>query len=159
LTISKDSVVSISYILKDDDGVVIDQSGDQPLVYLHGHLNIVPGLENALEGLKVGEKTTAKVSPEEGYGEYDPKLKFPLPVEKVGDDIPPVGTLLELNNSKGQSCVARIVAADSENLTMDANHPLAGVTLNFEVEILEIRIAEPNELEHGHVHGPGCHHH
>jgi len=158
MTISKDTVVSLSYVLKDDEGVLIDRSGDEPLIYLHGHRNIVPGLEAALEGMEIGQKKSVRITPDQGYGEYDPKLKFPLPVDKVGDQIPPVGTLLELSNGKGQGCVARVVEIDSENLTMEANHPLAGVTLNFEVEIDGIRAAEPEELSHGHVHGPGCHH-
>ncbi len=158
MTVADNQVVSITYVLKDDEGVLIDQSGDDPLVYLHGHRNIVPGLEKALSGLKKGEKASARVTPGEGYGEYDPQLKFPLPKDKLGDEIPPVGSVLQIRQPGGEAFMARVVEAGEEALTVDANHPLAGVTLNFEVVIQDIREAQPDELAHGHVHGPGCHH-
>ena len=158
MTISKDQVVSMNYVLKNDKGEIMDQSKENPLTYLHGHRNIVPGLEKELGGLKVGEKKSVKVSPAEGYGEHDPKLRFPLPLDRLGDDVPPIGALLELESNTGQSFVGRVVEAREKELILDANHPLAGETLHFEIEITSIRQAEANELEHGHVHGPGCSH-
>jgi FKBP-type peptidyl-prolyl cis-trans isomerase SlyD len=159
MTISKDTVVSMNYVLKNDEGKVLDQSGDDPLVYLHGHKNIVPGLEKALDGLAVGAKTQASISPSEGYGEYDPKLKFAVPAAQMGDGIPPVDSLVQLTSRAGQTFVARVMGADDDKVMLDANHPLAGENLNFEVTITDIREAQPEELEHGHVHGPGGHHH
>lgn len=159
MTVTKDKVVSITYVLKNDEGEVLDKSGEQPLVYLHGHKNIVPGLEKALDGLTVGATADASISPEEGYGEYDPKLKFAIPSSKMGQEIPPVGALLQLKNQAGQTFVARVVETDSERVMLDANHPLAGQNLNFQVTISDVRQAQPEEIAHGHVHGPGGHHH
>lgn len=159
MTITKDTVVSMTYLLKNNEGEILDQSGDEPLIYLHGHENIVPGLEKALEGLAVGATTEASVPPAEGYGEYDPKLKFAIPTERMGDEIPPLNALLQLKNQAGQTFVARVVATDAEKISLDANHPLAGEHLNFQVTITDVRKAEPEEIAHGHVHGPGCHHH
>ncbi|MFA5507803.1 MAG: FKBP-type peptidyl-prolyl cis-trans isomerase [Vulcanimicrobiota bacterium] len=159
MTITKDTVVSMTYLLKNNEGEILDQSGDEPLIYLHGHENIVPGLEKALEGLAVGATTEASVPPTEGYGEYDPKLKFAIPTERMGDEIPPLNALLQLKNQAGQTFVARVVATDSEKISLDANHPLAGEHLNFQVTITDVRKAEPEEIAHGHVHGPGGHHH
>ena len=109
--------------------------------------------------MAVGATTEASISPSEGYGEYDPKLKFAVPASKMGNEIPPVGTLLQLKNQAGQTFVARIVETDKERVVLDANHPLAGENLNFSVTVTDIRKAEPEELAHGHVHGPGGHHH
>ncbi len=159
MTITQDMVVSMGYVLKNDEGTIIDQSGEQPLVYLHGHRNIVPGLERALDGLAVGESKRAKVSPADGYGEYDPQLKFAIPKDRIGDQPPPVDSLVQLQNPNGQTFVARVAEFTEKEVILDANHPLAGENLNFEVTIVDIRKAEPEELAHGHVHGPGGHHH
>lgn len=159
MTVTDDAVVSIGYVLKNDQGELLDQSGDEPLVYLHGHRNIVPGLEKALAGLAVGDKKSTKIEPAEGYGEYDPQLRFAIPREKLGGEAPPVDTLVQLQNPNGQRFVARIAELDDQQAVLDANHPLAGVNLNFEVTIVNIRPAQPEEVAHGHVHGPGGHHH
>lgn len=159
MPIAKDHVVSMNYTLKNDKGEIIDQSKGDPLVYLHGHKNIVPGLEKELSGLSVGDSKSVKVSPKEGYGEYQDGLKFPMPKAQLGDDIPPLGSLVQLQNEKEQVFVARIVEITDEQLLLDANHPLAGENLNFEIEITDVRAAQPEEIAHGHVHGPGGHHH
>jgi len=159
MTITKDKVVSMTYTLTDDEGKVIDQSGDSPLVYLHGHKNIVPGLEKALDGLAVGANATAKVPPSEGYGEYDPKLKFAVDRNKLGDQIPPEGSLVQLTGGSGQEFVARVIEVTDAHVGFDANHPLAGQNLNFNVTIKEVRAANAEEIAHGHVHGPGGHQH
>jgi FKBP-type peptidyl-prolyl cis-trans isomerase SlyD len=158
MTIAKDTVVSITYVLTNNKGEVLDESGEAPLVYLHGHENIVPGLENALEGLSVGAAKSVSVAPAEGYGEYDPQMKFDIPT-RGQDPLPPVGAMVELQGSGGHRFVARVVAADKDKMTLDANHPLAGETLNFDVKITDLRSALPDEIAHGHVHGAGCHHH
>ena len=159
MTITQDTVVSMTYILKNDNGQILDESGDSPMVYLHGHRNIVPGLEKALDGLTVGASTNAKISAEEGYGEYDPRLKFDVPKSQIGDDVPPMNSMVQLKNQKGQTFVARVVEASNEAVTFDANHPLAGENLNFQVTITSVRPANAEEIAHGHVHGPGGHHH
>ena len=159
MTITKDTVVSFQYVLTNDQGQVIDQSKEQPLSYLHGHRNIVPGLEKALEGLAVGADAEVKVSPEEGYGEYNPSLKFGVPRAQFGEGVPPEGSVVQLRGSQGQEMIARVVSHGDEHVTLDANHPLAGENLNFKVTITDIRGAQPEEIEHGHVHGPGGHHH
>jgi FKBP-type peptidyl-prolyl cis-trans isomerase SlyD len=160
MTITNDTVVSMNYVLKNDQGEVLDKSGDAPLVYLHGHKNIVPGLEKALDGLAVGATTEASIPPSEGYGELNPKLKFAVPAKQMGgDEVPPVGSLVQLKSQAGQTFVARVMGANAEKVMLDANHPLAGENLNFQVTITDIRQAEPEEIAHGHVHGPGGHHH
>lgn len=158
MTIAKDMVVSFTYVLKNSKGDILDESGDSPMEYLHGHENIVPGLEKALEGLQVGAAKNVSVSPAEGYGEYESELKFVVPREKLGEDIP-MDAMVQLRNSDGSRIMARVVAADAETVTLDANHPLAGETLNFDVTITEMRAALPDEIAHGHVHGAGCGHH
>jgi FKBP-type peptidyl-prolyl cis-trans isomerase SlyD len=159
MTICKDTVVSMTYVLTNDKGEILDQSGDEPFPYLHGHENIVPGLERALEGLAVGASKAVSVLPVDGYGAYDPQLKFQVPADKMGPEAPPLDAMVQLRDSSGHRMLARVVAADGVMVTLDANHPLAGETLNFQVTITEVRAALPEELAHGHVHGPGCHHH
>lgn len=159
MKISKDTVVSMTYVLTNDKGEVLDESGDAPFFYLHGHENIVPGLERALEGLASGTSKSASIPPADGYGEYDPKLKFEVPKSKMGEDVPPLDAMVQLQDGSGHRMLARVIKTDDANVTLDANHPLAGETLNFQVTINEVRAALPDELAHGHVHGPGCHHH
>lgn len=159
MVVSKDAVVTMSYVLTNTRGEVLDASGDEPFHYLHGHENIVPGLERALEGLAVGASKEADVLPEDGYGDYDPQLKFDLPSAQLGKEMPPVDAMVSLRDSSGQRMIARVVKVTAESVTLDANHPLAGETLRFAVTITGVRAASADELAHGHVHGPGCHHH
>lgn len=160
MTIAKDSVVTMHYTLKDDAGQVIDRSqADEPLAYLHGHGNIVPGLERELEGKKVGDKLSVKVAPAEGYGEYDKELVQQVPrraLQSVGNV--KVGMQLQAQTPHGPRIftVTRVV---SDMVTVDGNHELAGKTLNFDIEIVDARAATEEELAHGHVHGAGGHHH
>jgi FKBP-type peptidyl-prolyl cis-trans isomerase SlyD len=159
MTISKDTVVAMTYVLTNAKGEIVDESGDAPFHYLQGHENIVPGLERALEGLAVGASKSVAVSPADGYGEYDPKLKFEVPRSKMGNEELPVDAMVQLQDGAGHHMLARVVESDAVRVVLDANHPLAGETLNFQVTIIEVRAALPDELAHGHVHGPGCHHH
>lgn len=154
-------VVGIVYKVKLEDGEVVDESepGD-PLYYLHGADNIVPGLEKALVGLGLNESKTVKVTPEEGYGEYDEdateeveRSMFPADME-----LEP-GLMLTLEDDQGNLMDAVITDIADEVVTLDFNHPLAGETLYFEVKVVEIRDATPEEREHGHPHVPGMHHH
>lgn len=156
--VTDNKVVALDYTLKDDDGNVLDASKGDPLHYLHGHQNIVPGLERELTGLKVGDKKQIKVSAEDGYGSYDDKLRFRVPAERFSGR-PEVDMMVELRDRSGQGMVARVAEVGPEGVVLDANHPLAGRNLNFEVEIKEVRDATSDELDHGHAHGPGGHHH
>jgi FKBP-type peptidyl-prolyl cis-trans isomerase SlyD len=161
LTIAPDTVVSIHYTLTLDDGELVDSSqGDDALVYLHGHGNIVPGLESQLAGRKVGDVFTAVVAPEDGYGEHDPagvqtvpRSSFPKEVE-----VQP-GMQFQAENEDGTSAELTVTEVDGDEITIDLNHPLAGQTLHFEVKVAAIRRATAEELTHGHVHGPHGHHH
>ena len=154
-------VVGIVYKVKLEDGEVVDESepGD-PLYYLHGAENIVPGLEKALVGLAVNESKTVKVTPEEGYGEYDEEATEELERDMFPADMElEPGLMLTLEDDEGNLMDAVITDIADEIVTLDFNHPLAGETLFFEVKVVEIREATPEEREHGHPHMPGMHHH
>lgn len=160
LSIKQDSVVSFHYTLRDDAGEVIDRSQTgQPLSYLHGHGNLVPGVEKALEGKSAGDKLSIKVAPAEGYGEYSQDLVQQVPRRSLKGiaRITP-GMRLRAQTEVGlRSVTVTRVAGDM--VTLDANHPLAGKNLNFDIEISEVREPTEEELSHGHVHGPGGHQH
>jgi FKBP-type peptidyl-prolyl cis-trans isomerase SlyD len=158
--IVKDQVVTFHYTLRDKDGNVLDQSvGGDPLAYLHGHHNIIPGLEVHLTQKKVGEKLQVHVTPENGYGTYDPDKCFLIERAQLPKvDLQP-GMALELHADDGETLLASVVAVDDKSVEVDANHPMAGKDLFFEVEIMDIRAASQEEITHGHVHGPGGHHH
>ncbi len=148
------------YALKNDNGDDLGSShGHEPMAYLHGCDNIVPGLEKALERKKAGDKITAVISPEEGYG-----VKNKDGIKKIGkdrfegDEEISVGMEIQVD-IEGEVSVASVLQIDEKEITLDLNHPLAGVTLHFEIEVLDVRDATEEELSHGHVHGPGGHHH
>jgi FKBP-type peptidyl-prolyl cis-trans isomerase SlyD len=159
LSIKKDSVVTFNYTLKDDVGEVIDSSAPgEPLAYLHGHGNLVPGLERELEGKTTHDELTVKVAPADGYGEYSPELVQKVPRRSLkGIAKVTVGMRLHAQTAQGPRAVT-VTAVTGDMVTIDANHPLAGRSLNFDIEILDVRDASPEELAHGHVHGPGGHH-
>ncbi|WP_269523906.1 FKBP-type peptidyl-prolyl cis-trans isomerase [Coraliomargarita parva] len=158
MEIKEGTVVAMDYSLKDDAGVVIDQSQPgQPLTYLHGHRNIIPGLESALEGKIKGDSVEVRVEPSEGYGEFNPSLEQVVPRERFqGVEDLQVGMQFQANTDQGPVSV-RITKVEGEDVTVDGNHPLAGKHLNFAVTIQDVREAKPEELAHGHVHqGGGC---
>lgn len=157
--ITKDKVVSINYTLTDNDGVVIDTSeGREPLTYLHGAQNIIIGLERALEGKVTGDKVEVAVAPEDGYGTRIEELLREVPRANFPEDPIQPGMQFQAQSEQG-TVVFTVVKEEGEKVIIDGNHPLAGVPLNFKVEIMEIRDAAPEEVEHGHVHGPGGHNH
>ncbi len=160
MPIAKDSVVSMHYTLKDDAGEVIDSSASgEPLTYMQGQGNIIPGLEKALEGKNVGDKVSVRVPPEEGYGEYSKDLVQQVPRRALkGISNIRVGMQLHAQTEQGPRAVT-VTHIQSDMVTIDGNHALAGKALNFDVEITEVRDATEEELSHGHVHGPGGHHH
>ncbi len=160
MRIAKDTVVSFNYTLTDDTNTVIDSSvGGEPLSYIHGAGNIIPGLESALTGKTVGDRMKVTVAPKEAYGERDDSLSQVIPRDRFesSQEIE-VGMQFQTPTSDGISVVT-VTNVDGESVTIDANHPLAGVTLHFDVEIVEVRAPTSEELDHGHVHGPGGHHH
>jgi len=155
MIIEKDRVVSIDYTLRDNNGNLIDSSeGSDPLEYLHGNGNIIPGLEKALAGKKAGDKLTCSIAAADAYGERDDSLIFKVnKSEFEGADIE-VGMQFEAHGEEGAQIVT-VEGIEGEEVTIDANHPLAGETLNFDVKVVDVREATSEELEHGHVHG-GC---
>jgi FKBP-type peptidyl-prolyl cis-trans isomerase SlyD len=157
-TITRDKIVSMNYTLTDNAGKVLDASNGEPLEYLQGHQNIIPGLETALEGLKPGDRKQVIVQPTEAYGQHNPELIFSLPLGQFGGETPQTGMMVQLQSPEGEM-MATIVKIENEQVTLDANHPLAGQTLNFDVEIVGVRTASQEELSHGHPHGPHGHHH
>jgi len=161
MVVAQDKVVLIHYTLTNDSGAVIDSSsGGEPLAYIHGQGNIIPGLEKALEGKQQGDKISANVDPAEGYGVRDDALVQSVPRRSFGG-VPNIQTGMQFHaqTSQGHTRVVTVTAIKGDMVTVDANHPLAGQNLHFDVEIAEVRDASQEELEHGHVHGPGGHHH
>jgi FKBP-type peptidyl-prolyl cis-trans isomerase SlyD len=170
-TIEPNRHVTLDYVLKDDDGEILDESqgdGGEPIEYVHGYGMLVPGLEAALAGMKTGESKEIVVPAEEGFGERDDELmleidraEFPDPkAVKEGDEF-------VAESPDGDEVVMRVVEVKDDAVMVDANHPLAGVTLHYSVKVREIRDATPQEIEdaaaelddaHEHVHGPDCDH-
>lgn len=160
MQIADNAVVSMHYTLTDDDGTVIDSSaGSEPLTYLQGHHNIIPGLEKALVGKVAGDKLTVRVEPAEGYGEYDVQMLQQVPREMFqGIDTIEPGMTFQAQDPSGYVQTVEVKLVEGDVVTVDANHPLAGVTLNFDVEIVAVRAATAQELDHGHVHAHGHDH-
>jgi FKBP-type peptidyl-prolyl cis-trans isomerase SlyD len=156
MKITKNSVVAIDYTLKDDQGQVLDSSeGQEPLHFIQGTGQIIPGLENALEGKAKGEELKVSIKPEEAYGELNNDLVQDVPKAQFGDIDPlEVGMQFEVETDAGPVIVA-IDKVEGETVTVNGNHPLAGKTLHFEVKVDTVRDASKEELEHGHVHGKG----
>ncbi len=160
MIISNDKVVTIDYSLTDEEGELIDSSvGEEPLIYLHGHHGIIPGLEQALAGHRTGDKVEVSIPPEEGYGDWDEDLVEVVSKEDFDDpeDLE-IGTQFETETDEGAR-LATVIDIEGEDVTVDLNHPLAGMTLNFDVTILDVRDATAEELAHGHVHGEHGHEH
>jgi FKBP-type peptidyl-prolyl cis-trans isomerase SlyD len=152
-------VVTMHYTLTDDSGEILDSSrGGEPLSYLHGHGNIIPGLEKALEGVIAGHKAKVSVPAEEGYGEKNPEAIFEAPREHFPPDMElKVGERVTADGPEGPISFM-IVSVNDKGAVLDANHPLAGQTLHFDVEIVRVREATKEEIDHGHTHEGGHQH-
>ena len=159
MQVADNTAVSIHYTLTNDEGEVLDSSADgDALVFLQGSGNIISGLENALAGKTVGDKFNVRIPPEEAYGELEDGLVDVLSREMFeGIDDIQVGMQFHADVSSGSGIVT-VVHIDGDNITIDGNHPLAGVALTFDVEVVDVRPATAEELSHGHIHGAGCHH-
>ena len=169
LLIQKDMVVSVNYELKvDKDGemVVADKSNGNPLVFIHGAGMLLPEFEQNLLGKKVGDSVSFAINPENGYGVQDEKNIVKIPIDSFKDDKGEidtnhvkVGNVLPMMDNNGNQFQGIVCDVSDEFVVMDFNHPLAGKVLNFTVDVVDVRPATKEELEHGHVHGPGGHHH
>lgn len=160
MKITRNRVAVLDYTLTGDDGQIIDESHDGSFGYLHGSGNIIPGLERALEGRQPGENVHVVVEAEDAYGVRDlaritrvARDRFPAGVELVA------GMRFQAQAGDGRTQVVTVTAIDAGEVVVDANHPLAGQRLHFDVTVLSVRSARKEEVAHGHVHGPGGHHH
>ena len=159
MQIASNKVVQIHYTLTDEEGELLDSSqGSDPMAYIHGMGNIISGLEDALTGRKVGDRFKVSVPPEEAYGLRDDELVQSVPksaFQGVSEILP--GMQFRAESSEGMQLVT-VIDVEDDSVMLDGNHPMAGMTLNFDVEVTGIRDATAEELDHGHVHGPGGHH-
>jgi FKBP-type peptidyl-prolyl cis-trans isomerase SlyD len=159
MQIASQKVITIDYTLRDEAGELLDSSVDDgPLSYLHGSGNIIPGLESALEGKSEGDSLKVVVAPENAYGERDESLVQTVPRDRFPDGDIEVGMRFRAQANGGPR-VLTVVAVNDSDVTIDANHPLAGRTLSFDVTVRNVRDASAEELAHGHVHGDDDHHH
>jgi FKBP-type peptidyl-prolyl cis-trans isomerase SlyD len=160
MQIADKRVVTLAYTLKDIDDNILDQSDDGSFCYLHGASNIIPGLENALAGKGAGDELSVSIPPEEAYGVRDEARIQAVPRAMFPDDVEiEVGMQFHAQNPDSHAMMVTVAKVEDDSVTVDGNHPLASVQLNFEVRIMDIRDATAEELEHGHVHGPHGHHH
>ena len=161
MQITDNTVVILDYSVTNPEGDLIDSSSEtgEPLTYLHGAGDIVPGLEQALTGRRVGDAFQITVPPEEGYGErYDELVQVVSRDQFVGIDNMEIGMQFQ-TEADGEVHVVTVTGLEGDEVIVDANHPLAGETLVFDVTVLEVRPATAEEIKHGHVHGAGGHHH
>ncbi|HEX2736438.1 MAG TPA: FKBP-type peptidyl-prolyl cis-trans isomerase [Polyangiaceae bacterium] len=158
MQIENDRVAIIEYTVTDEAGTTLGGTRGGPTAYLHGHGNLVPGLERALAGRGAGEKVTLSLEPADAFGVRDSALVFDLPTSELPEGVEPQkGGVLRVT-IKGMQRVARITKVKIQKVELDANHPWADKKVTFDVSILQVRKASKEELEHGHAHGPGGHH-
>jgi FKBP-type peptidyl-prolyl cis-trans isomerase SlyD len=160
MQIESQKVVTLHYTLTDEQGTVIDQSEDGSFVYMHGSNGIIPGLENALAGKKAGDELSVSIEPADAYGERSDAMLQQVPISMFEDQSQvEVGMQFHAQGPNGETLIVTVTEVSDENVTVDGNHPLAGVQLNFDVKVIDVRDATAEEVSHGHVHGPGGHHH
>ena len=158
-TVQDGVVVSIEYTLRVDDEVVDSSDGHGPLQFLAGHGNIVPGLENEMQWMKIGDSKDVVVAPADGYGEYDDKAIMDVPRNQFPEDMPvEVDLELTVRDDSGEGRYARVESVEGESVRLNFNHPLAGDELHFNVKVVALREPTDEELDHGHVHEGGHHH-
>ena len=159
MKIEANKVGVIHYTLTNVDNEVLDSSeGKDPLAYIHGIGNLIPGLEDQLLGKEAGAEFKAEIAPENGYGLFHEELIQKLPKENFGDHEVELGMQFEADSPEGTQ-IFTVTAIEDDGITVDGNHELAGETLTFDIKIVEVREASEKELEHGHAHGAGGHDH
>ncbi len=160
MVIEKNSVVSIHYTLKDDNGEIIESTtGAEPFTYLHADMGLIQGLKESLNGRSVGDKFSVTVPPEMGYGQYNDQNIHKVPPETFKEvENLEVGMSFTMTDQNGGHHRMQVKELGSDSVTLDGNHPLAGKTLNFDVSVEDIREATEEEISHGHVHHPGHEH-
>ncbi|WP_027856098.1 FKBP-type peptidyl-prolyl cis-trans isomerase [Marinobacterium jannaschii] len=160
MQIAKDTVVQFHYVLSEADGEQVESSYEtDPMAYLHGHGNLFPKLEEALEGLEAGAKADVTLTADESYGQREEGRTQRVPIKHLltkGKLRP--GMTVKVNTERG-AADATVVKVGLKNVDLDTNHPLAGKSIRFEVEIVEVRDATAEEIQHGHAHGVGGHQH
>ena len=151
--VQNDLVVTLDYKLFVEDELLESTDDGEPIQFLQGHGQIIPGLEQAVYNLKVGDTKKVVIEPDDAYGEYDPESLEVAKKEEFSEEVPlDVGTFLDLRDDEDEVLSAQIVEADEETVTLDFNHPLAGKTLTFEITVTDLRPATEEELAHGHAH-------
>ena len=159
LKVKDGHVVSMEYTLKVDGNIADSSEGREPLEFVHGAGNIIPGLEREMAGMAVGESKDVVVPAADAYGEQDDSAFMDVPQDQFPKEIPlKVGTEIQVQNQAGQPMYARIDHIEGETVRLNFNHPLAGKELHFAVKVVDLRDATPEEKEHGHVHQPGHSH-
>ncbi|HKK15870.1 MAG TPA: peptidylprolyl isomerase [Gammaproteobacteria bacterium] len=155
MQVTKHKVTIIDYTLKDNDGKTLDKSSDGNFAYIHGTNSIIPGLENALEGKEPGDDLSVRIEPKDAYGERDlaniqkvPRDMFPADIDIKPD------MQFQAQTQDGKPLFVKVTAVEGDEIVVDGNHPLAGVDLNFDITIVDVRDASEEEIEHGHVHNP-----
>ena len=158
MKVAKSKVVTLEFTLKDDQGHVIETSDrTEPIIYLHGYDNLIPGLEKALENRENGDSFTVTIPPEQGYGLRDERLVMVVDKSELGiDEKIEIGMELEAHTEDNMQ-VFYVTAINGNSVTLDGNHPLSGITLVFSVKVTDIRDATKEEIKHEHVHGDGHH--
>ena len=161
MRIADDCVVILAYTLRNDAGEVLDSAtADAPFAYVQGKHGVVPGLEQQLAGHAAGEQLEVTIPPADAYGEHSPTRVQVVPRERFPAEVEIAsGMQFHARDEHGGQMTVHVTDVDNDGVTVDANHPLAGQTLHFTLEVLDVRPATPEELTHGHVHGPGGHHH
>jgi len=150
--VEKHKVVTMTFELLDESGAILEETGDESISFIFGIGQLIEGLEKGIEGMKEGEEREVVVTPEEGFGVYDPDAVEEVPIELFGDVIPEPGMRFYAQTEDGRSIPVYVKEVRDDSVTIDYNHPLAGATLYFKVKILKIRDATPEEISEGHIH-------
>ena len=161
MQIEKDKVVSFHYQLSEVGGATLEETDrTEPAIYLHGHNNILPAMEKSFIGKEAGDRFRIELSPAEAYGQHQPDRQQRVPIKHLvqAKQKLRVGQIVQVNTEKGPFD-ARIIKLGKFNVDLDSNHPLAGISLAFDIEVVEVRQATEEEIDHKHAHGPGGHQH
>lgn len=152
-TVQDNLIVTLAYKMIVEEEMLESTEDGEPIEFIQGIGQVIPGLENALYGMKVGDQKTVVIPPEEAYGEYDPESLQETKKDEFSEEVPlDVGTFLDLEDDEGDILSAQIIDTNEDTVTLDFNHPLAGKTLTFEITLTDLRRPSEEELDHGHIH-------